>query len=46
MTFPCRPIEAPCLEHGGVSQLAEPDWAGPGFSTPFADPELEPEAAS
>jgi hypothetical protein len=22
----------------------EPDWAGPGFSTPYADPELAPEA--
>lgn len=21
---------------------AEADWAGPGFSTPYADPELEP----
>jgi hypothetical protein len=25
MTFPCCPIEAPCLDHGGTSHLPDPE---------------------
>ena len=37
--------QAECAEHEAwrAGNGPEPDWAGRGFSTPYADPELESE---